>query len=687
MKKAEREGRRERTQAIRRRVLLGVWLVGGLAVLGRAAQLQILEVDQWRTIAAQQHSTSSEVPGARGTIVDRDGIPLALTRERVKVSIAPGELADRDAAMTALKTTLGLSTRDARKVTDPKRKWAVVPGDYPPTVREGLAGVHGIHMDRELERFYPHGELARGLLGTVLDGIGTGGIEQRYENVLRGTAGREVSARDSQGREIPGEAVLVEQPEAGGTVRLTIDMDLQEIAHQALTEALENTGALGGDLLVTDPTTGEVLALVSIKDGHADALSAINAPYEPGSTLKPFTVAGLLSHNLARLDDTVRTAGGTWTIEGRTLSDTHAGGDMTLGDAVRLSSNVGVAKAAQAFDPGQQYENLRDFGFGIETGLPLPGEVGGTLRRPDRWSRQSAVSLAIGYEIGVTPMQMALAYGALANGGVLMEPRLVADVMDGKGSVVEKQRPKAVRRAIPEGVARELVPVLEGVVEDGTATAARLETFRVAGKTGTSRINEGGGYLAGRYYASFVGFFPADDPQLVVFVKLDSPRGSYYGGTTAAPVTRAMMEGALAARHTPLDRSALLRSLRRMPRLPITPRVDQTGDATVRFANLAADAPAQLTSASQLVRRMAQSEPVPAPAEDIADAAEIGTAEGVSVPDVSGLSARTAVRRLHALGFRVKWNGNGSVAGTLPAAGARLHPGDTILIRSEGLRP
>ena len=679
MKKVEKARKRERKLALRRRILLAMWLVGAAAVLSRAAQIQVLEGDEWRAVALQQHSTSREVPGARGTIVDRDGVPLAITRERVKVSVAPGELADRDEAVRALQAVLDLPGRDARRLTDPGRRWTVVPGRYPPAVREALAGLRGVYLERELERFYPYGALARGVLGTVLDGTGLGGIEQRFEGVLRGMPGREVAARDHQGRELSGEVVRMAEPVAGGTVRLTLDLDLQEIAHQALTEALEETGARGGDLLVTDPSTGEVLALVSVKDGQSAALSAINAPYEPGSTLKPFTVAGLLSKGLATLEDSVATAEGTWTVEGRTVSDTHVSPDMTLGDALRVSSNVGVSKAAQAFSAGQQYENLRDFGFGVETGVNLPGEVGGTLQRPDRWSRQSAVSLSIGYEIGVTPLQMALAYGALANGGVLMQPRVVSEVSDAGGAVLERPRPKAVRRVIPETVALELSTALEGVVEDGTATAARLENFRVAGKTGTSRVNDGGSYVAGRYYASFVGFFPADDPQLVVFVKLDSPQGSYYGGTTAAPVTRAMMEGALAARQTPLDRSALMRSLRRSPRTPQPSVPGQLRSTPTRFANLASRGGTRPGPGSAELDAGAR----PATVDPVARQAP---SEGrVSVPDITGLPARTAVRRLHALGFRVRWEGSGAAMSTVPATGSRLVPGDTIAVRAESM--
>jgi len=403
---------------------------------------------------------------------------------------------------------------------------------------------------------------------------------------------------------------------------------------------------------VTDPVTGEVLALVSIRDGRTTALSAVNTPYEPGSTLKPFTVAGLLDRGLTTLHDTVDVGNGTWEVEGRTLHDTHTEGRISVGDALRVSSNVGIAKAALALSPGAQYENLRDFGFGGRTGIELPGEVPGTLRRPDQWTGQSAASLAIGYEMSVTPLQMAMAYGALANGGLLMQPHLVREVRDGDGGVVETYEPRVIRRVVSEDVAEMVATALVDVVEDGTGMSARLGTFSVAGKSGTARLAAAGGYEQGAYYASFVGFFPADAPQLVVFVGLDRPKGTYYGGAVAAPVTRATMEAALAARATPLDRSALLRSAHREPVL--VPNVP---------------------AASFAVRQGG------APVTDVPARPEPGSAMGVALPDVTGLATRVAVRRLHGLGLRVTPIGDGEIRTTLPAPGARVLPGDTVRLR------
>ncbi|MDH5758352.1 MAG: penicillin-binding transpeptidase domain-containing protein [Gemmatimonadota bacterium] len=645
----------------RRRVVLAAWLVAAIVISARAVQVQVIQSGTWKTMAEAQHRTDVLVDAPRGTILDRDGMPMAVSRETYRVGIAPHELSDIPAARELLASALGVSARRAAEFTDTRRKWVSVPGYFTPAVRERLAGVRGVYLERELQRSLLHGDLARGVVGTVRDGVARGGVEELFEDVLRGREGREVVARDNVGRPIPGETFVVTPPEVGGQVVLTLDMDLQEIARQALDEAMETTQARGGDVLVTDPRTGEILAFVSSRAGGAASLSAINTPYEPGSTLKPFTVAALLDRKLTTLRDTVDVGDGTWEVAGRTLHDVHSSGRMTVGQALRTSSNVGIAKAAQALTPGAQYETLRDFGFGVPTGLELPGEVGGTLRRPVDWSGQSPASLAIGYEVSVTSLQMAMAYGALANGGRLMLPRLVKEIRDSEGEVVRSFGPKVVRQVVSAETAESVGRALVDVVEDGTGTAARLGAFRVAGKSGTSRAYVDGKYVSGEYYSSFVGFFPAEDPQLVVFVKLERPEGTYYGGATAAPVTRATMEAALAARATTLDRTALLRTVRRSPGEVEAPRV--------HFASRAIDPPLPPTS-----ERGTASDP---------SERDGGIARGgrMALPDVAGLPTRVAVRRLHHLGVRVVRIGSGEVVGTAPAPGSWVMAGDTVRLR------
>lgn len=644
----------------RRRLVLGTWLLCALAIAGRAGQIQVLQGAQWRGIASGQHREDQVLPAPRGTILDREGTPLSVARERSLVNVAPHEVRDYGAVQELLVDVLGVSSSQATRLTTSGRGWNAA-GLHGPAVRDRLAGTAGVYVESVFQRYYPHGELARGVLGVVLDDEGRGGVEGEFESWLRGEPGRQVVARDNVGDPIPGERVTVESPRAGGELVLTLDMDLQEIAQEALLTAIELHNAHGGDIIITDPRTGEILALFSIQDGHAGALSAINTPFEPGSTLKPFTVAGLLRHGLASLQDTVDVGDGTWEQAGRTLTDTHTEGAMTIREALRESSNVGIAKAALPMTPGVQYENLRDFGFGTLTGIGL-GETSGTLRRPDSWTGQSPASLAIGYEISVTALQMAMAYGALANGGLLMRPQMVRELRRPDGSVVEAFEPQVVRRVVDQGLAEAIGRTLVDVVEDGTGTSARLGSFQVAGKSGTARFNAGSGYSAGEYSASFVGYFPADNPQLVVFVKLDRPRGEYYGGAVAAPVTRATMEAALAANLAHLDRGALLASsLGSQGRLP--------SDLLPTFASRSIElAPPPLTSASH--------RPV--------GVGSIGEDGVVALPDIAGMPARLAIRHLHRLGLRVQQVGVGDIARSTPVAGSRVSPGDTISLQYRG---
>jgi len=643
----------------RRRLVLGGWLAAALLVTARAVQIQLVQAAEWRSVASRQHSQDQELPAPRGTIRDRTGNPMSVTRERVRVNIAPREVNEPKEVESMLVGVLGLTSGRANRLVSTGRGWNPA-GIHPPSVREQLNAT-GVHVEQVFQRFYPHGDLARGVLGVVLDDEGRGGIERVFEDWLSGTPGRQVIARDHVGQPIPGERITVEAPRAGGEVVLTLDMDLQEIAQAALLEAIDRHDAEGGDVLITNPRTGEILALFSIQDGQVGALSAVNTSFEPGSTLKPFTVAGLLKHDLASMSDSIDVGDGTWEVAGRRLHDTHTEGVMTVRDALRESSNVGIAKAALPLPPGLQYENLRDFGFGTLTGVDLPGEVAGTLKRPDDWSGQTPASLAIGYEIAVTPLQMAMAYGALANGGILMRPRLVRELRDADGTLVEHFEPEVVRRVMDERSASLIGRALVDVVEDGTGTLARLGSFRVAGKSGTARISTDGTYQAGDYSSSFVGYFPADAPQLVVFVKLDRPRGGeYYGGAVAAPVTRATMEAALAANS--LNLGELVASSREQPgRIPT--------DLTPIFAALPL-------------------EPALPPLNflDGADGSDRRTAgdAGVAVPDVSGLPARIAIRHLHRYGLRVTRAGTGEVTGSVPRAGARVLPGDTIRLSYEG---
>jgi cell division protein FtsI (penicillin-binding protein 3) len=644
---------------IRRVLLLTGFGLAGVAVLGRAFQLQALESEAWVVRAAEQQRERSPLPARRGAIYDRDGVPLALSHETFRISVAPRELRDRRAMAARLRETLGITTAQAERATDPQRPWVVLPGRFSVEQRDQLGEQRGIYYERQLERFYPQGRVAREVIGSVSgDGRALGGIEQQFDSVLRGEPGYSVLRRDARGRARAAISLPVVAPRDGADVYLTIDLDLQEIADGALRSAIREAGASGGDLVVLNPRTGEVLAAVSQRT-EAHVLAAITEPYEPGSTLKPLLAAVLLAEGRLTPDERVWGERGRWQLGTRTISDSHVGEWMTLTDIIRVSSNIGIVKLGSRLTAAEQYQYLRDFGFGSPSGVEFPAESTGRLRRPREWSRLSAASLAMGYEISVTPLQLAAAYGALANSGVLMETHLLREVRR-DGRVLERREPRELRRVIPEEVAAQVTEMLTAVVDQGTATRAGLQSFRVAGKTGTSRrTGAGGGYETGSYISSFAGYFPAADPQLVILVKIDQPRGAYYGGLVAAPVSRETLQGILATHSSPLDRGTLLASRVGSPsglplpaRFIVPPRALPEASATLAVgAHLAPD---------------------------------IGSREEVVVvPPLEGLTFREAARRAHEAGLHVRLSGAGRVARIIPEPGTAGVLGDTLKLFGE----
>lgn len=646
---------------LRRRLLLLGVLAGAVLIAARTAQLTIREGERWAARAEQQHAEGLTLPAPRGTIYDRNGVPVAASREVYRIAIAPREVQDRESLIGVLRDVGGMSERAARRATDVKRRWVVLPGRFEVETREALDGVPGVHFETVQQRFYPHGTVALELLGRVnAEGTALGGLELELDEVLRGEPGHATVRRDSRGRAIPGAMVRTIEPVPGHDVQLTIDAELQSIADEALRVAIDSTNAAGGEFLLLDPGTGEVLAAASRRAGRAAAnWRAVTVPYEPGSTIKPFLVASLLAARRARMDDSVFAENGSWQYYGRTISDVHGYGWLSVHDALEKSSNVAMAKLSMRLDPATQYQYLRDFGFGSPTAVRYPSESGGLLRNPDDWSRQSQPSLAIGYEISVTPLQMALAYGALANGGELLEPRLVREIRTRDGRVQQTFERRVVRRVIPEDAAEELRTALVAVVEGGTGQQAALGPFVVAGKTGTARIAEGGRYQPGAYTASFAGFFPASDPQLVFLAKIDEPKGAYYGGATAAPITRNALEAALAAHHAPFDRRTVAEKPSELPAhvqpLPAAVQVDAT-------------------------RAIAQRGPYMLALNERRAATEPPAARRINVPDVSGLPLRDAVRALHAAGVRVQVEGTGVVRGTWPAAELEVARGSVVRV-------
>src|SRR6185503_13141493 len=331
-----------------------------------------------------------------------------------------------------------------------------------------------------------------------------------------------------------------------------------------LADAVARMGAEGGDIVVLDPHTGDILAMASRRlDPRQTSATVITEPFEPGSTFKPFIAAGLIERHRVTDRDSVDTGNGVLVVPGRSnpIRDDHLVGRAPLSDVLRWSSNIGIVKFASRLSGSEEYETIRDFGFGVPTGLPFPTESGGILRSPKSWSSQSPLSMAMGYEVSVTPLQLAAAYSTFANGGLLVQPALVKEVIGPDGSVRYKHQPRIVRRVVSQATADKVRHMLLDVVDEGTALQAAVDNFSLAGKTGTPRSTVKGRYVAGRYNPNFVGIFPADNPQYVIVVKMTAPQSSIYAAQTAAPVSKAILEAAVAAQNAALDRGKLAGSV------------------------------------------------------------------------------------------------------------------------------
>jgi len=628
-----------------------------IAIVVKAAHIQLGQRARWVARAERQQSTERTVPAPRGDILDADGQMLAQSRETVKLDVAPPEVRDRAALRTALLRA-GVPAEFARRAADASRKWVTLPGRYLASDVSRISAMRGVYTTPVIERAYSSSTGTRRIIGHVdNNGRALDGVELALDSVLAGRPGSVTVMRDGRGRKFESPMAPSVTPITGNTVVLTINQQLQEIAERALSDAVTRMGAEGGDVVVVDPANGDVLAMASQRDDPlATASTALTEPYEPGSTMKPFIAATLLEKGRARETDVVNTHNGQFTINGRMISDEHAAPQLSLADVLRFSSNIGIVQFALRLSPGEEYEALRDFGFGMATGLAYPVEASGTLREPARWSKQSANSLAMGYEVAVTPLQLATAYGALANGGELLQPQLVKEIRSPEGEVLYKRERRVVRRVVSPAVARRVRTMLRNVVEGGTAVRADLGSFELAGKTGTSRRIVNGRYAQGQHISSFVGLFPADRPQVVILVKIINPRGAYVGGLTAAPVTKAVIEAALASRNAALDRGSLAAS--RREKTPPRANAD-----SVRVTDVASTDSSGSTPFVALLPapRIPAARPLPPRA----------------VPAVEGLPIRRAVHALNSAGLRVQLV-SGSSGGTIPAAGTVVPAGTLV---------
>lgn len=576
----------------------------------RLVNLQVLQHEEFARLAEDQHDHFYYREAPRGDILDRRGSPLATSVPVKRVCVDPSivnphrEEIARFLAPLLRTNEIGLlsaftKTRPAETGGVALAKYVVlrnkVSVDDWEKIRSGLtnqfalltagrkftkeftkkdymqmkyAWTRGVFSEDDQIRMYPNGQLAAHVIGftgsreiakngrTNSMVVGSEGIEATFDEKLHGARGWVKTEATSGKQEI---FIFREQDveaRPGLNVVLTIDARVQQIVEEELIAPMQKHSAQSASAIVVRPRTGEILAMATLptfdpnRPGRGDVAARRNRiitdVYEPGSTFKTVTVAGALNEGVVQLQDRFDCENGAWTFAGRVLHDHEHYGIETVEKIIAKSSNIGTAKVAIRLGKEKTFKYIWDFGFGQRTGIPLTGEVGGILPKPKDWALIHISRIPIGQGVAATPLQMAMAMSAVANHGVLMRPMIVDRLVDEQGQTVVKYEPQTVRRVVSEAAARDSVKAMKTVVESGTADKARLENYTVAGKTGTAEKPVRGFYTKEKYYASFIGFFPADNPELCIAVSVDEPvkRTGYYGGQVAAPVFKRIAERA-----------------------------------------------------------------------------------------------------------------------------------------------
>ncbi|HZA14402.1 MAG TPA: penicillin-binding protein 2, partial [Myxococcaceae bacterium] len=539
--------------------LLGAALLFFLAVVvARAIQLQIFERQALVEMARDQYVRNVEIPARRGDISDRRGVPLAQSVEVDSIWVDPALLPDVRRAARELGRRLHVEWRELVDRFSRGRRFAWVKRRASPDEVAAVKAMKlsGIGFAREPRRFYPQRELAAHVLGMVgVDARGLEGIELAFEDELSGQSSRLGGLRDARGRKLLMQGTGDPVERQGAAVTLTLDRHLQYTAEKALAKAVIDARAVGGMAVVLDPRTGELLALANHPSFNPNAPAEVSREairnraaldtFEPGSTFKAFVVAAALEERAIRPDEPFYCEKGSWPLGSHVINDTHPYEWLTPRRVLQVSSNICAAKIAQKLGREKLARYYAHFGFGQKSGLALPGEARGAVPFPR--GELVLATQAFGQGLTATAIQLAAAYGALANDGVLMRPYLVSRVVDPDGVVLLENSPTAVRRVVSAKTARQVIAMLEGVVEkEGTAPRAHLDEYRVAGKTGTAQKADpvARGYSDKRI-ASFVGVVPAEAPRAVIAVVVDEPKTDTYGGVVAAPAFKEIARAAL----------------------------------------------------------------------------------------------------------------------------------------------
>ena len=619
-----------------------------VAILARAVQLQVIDGGELARLARREYVKTVALLPWRGTIYDRRGEELAASCPADSLYADPFRVGDASGTAGKLATALGLSRADLLGSLSRGSSFVWVKRllSEEETRRVAALGLPGVGLVPENKRHYPNGPLGGQLLGFAgTDARGLEGVEKAYERELAGQPAAFSALRDARGRLLVPDEGQPSSRGRGNNLVLTIDKTIQYIAERELGGAIQKTHAKAGVAVVMDPRTGEILALANAPQFDPNLFlrsapsswrnRAVCDAFEPGSTFKVFLLAAALEEGLAKESDRFNCEEGAYRVGGNTFHDVHEHAVLTLPEVIKYSSNIGAAKLAERVGRARLYDYICRFGFGQPTGIDLPGETAGILRPVSRWTEPDLYTHSFGQGISISAIQLAAAYATIANEGNLLRPYVVKEVVSPQGEVVKRNPPTPVRRVISAQTARRIRAILTGVCQEGgTGTAAALPGLSVAGKTGTAQKVDAasGRYQRGRYVASFVGFFPADAPRLLILVVLDEPGWPYYGGLMAGPVFKSIAEQTLAYLGRPASEAPVLAEPQPAEQQPLRPEAVVTD-------------------------------------EDV-----LSTLAAGRMADLRGMTQRRVLRLLQAARVDAQFSGSGFAQHQWPEPGAQLKP-------------
>jgi len=631
-----------------------VLLWTGLSI--RLVKIMVFDSSHYRKIGFKQSKTQEPLIATRGNIFDKNEVPLTKNIIHYSVGVHVENINNKNEIATSLSEITG---RDSyfysNKLKNKKTGYQVLELKVSRKVGEKIEKeLPELKTKKSSRRFYPHANIASQIIGfTKHNDSGLVGIERHYEKFLAGTNGWVVKQKNVAGRKgsYHKTSFPIKKPVQGSNIQLTIDIEYQSILQEELQRRIDEAGAKGAMGILMNPQNGDILAMASLPDFNLNDPNGfpqenqknkvVTDQFEPGSTYKIVAATAALLSEKIKLSDEFNCEEGKVQIDGWTISDHEQFGVLTFPQIIANSSNVGVIKIAQKIGRDPIYNTSRSFGFGSYTGIGFPGESQGVLRKKSDWNHMSVASVSIGYEVAVTALQIASAYAAIANGGVLLKPQLVKQIIDEKGNVIYSPKPESIRKIAKPSVMHELKQILEKVVNEGTGTKADIEGWTIAGKTGTAIKYLEGSYSR-KYVSNFAGFFPSENPQVVGVVVLDEPNhGLHWGGYGAAPLFKRIAE-----------------------------RIINLDDSFKHYKNETVKSKSVLAS---------KKDGIP-PALNTISTVKPYTDGYVIIPDVRGMSIKKAKKLLIKNRLKPKFSGSGKVVWQFPRPGSQKLPGSSLVM-------